>query len=117
MKTKKKCYRVTLDWQRNDVEQGTYSDKVWAKDVATAVKIIASEMADALRLTGKGRRERIDEWITSAGAFAVDDIAIDIKNDLYDLMAGEGGVMSTDTQRAYRVILDLLALHGVGEGS
>lgn len=113
MKTKKKLYCVTLDWDRGDNEQGDFCEKVWANDVDAAIKELATRMADLSEdLTRKERKVAIDNWIANAGPYAAEDVACSIKNDIHDLLAGPSGTLSKEAERAKRVIFDLLALYG-----
>lgn len=110
MKTKLKLYRVTLAWARNDAEQGDFCEMVWAKDDDAAVKELAGRMADSQDLTGRARKEAIDQWIADAG-YAADDVSLSIKHDVSALLAGPGGAPSKQAVHAQRVIEDLLALY------
>lgn len=112
MKTTKRLYRVTLNWENTD--EGDYCTKVWAKDHDAAVFATAVEMADEMKRTGKGRKEFIDALVANASAHSTDDVLCCVRNDLHDLLAGPNDTMSKEATHVYRVILDLLALRGLG---
>lgn len=115
MKTKLKLYRVTLDWD-SDPSEGTFTHKVWAKDAAAALKATANEMADAQSLAGKDRRDAIAIWSNVDINYAVEDIAIEVKDSVYALLIGPTNTgLSKEAEHARRVILDLLEIYGGGK--
>lgn len=109
MKTKKKLFKVTLDWNDDAEDFSTYTGTRWAKDQAAAIRSVAAEMANDLECDGKERREYIAG--RAAGA-VVDDVACSVKSDIHDLLAGPGGTLTVEAKRAKRVIFDLLAAYG-----
>ena len=112
MKTKLTLYRVTLDWDRNDAEQGDYCSNVWAVDQQAAIKAIAGEMSDGQLLKGKERRKAIAEWST-CGQGCAEDVLGMVRNHVRDLMGGpKNDGLSNMQMSAYGVIFDLLDLHG-----
>ncbi len=119
MKPKLKLYCVTIPWDANDHETGDYAAKFWATGTAAAVEMCATEMADSNteKMTRKERKALIEAYIDGSYSYAAEDVACSVKSDLHDLLAGPKNEMSKEANHVYRVILDLLALHGVGEGS
>lgn len=112
MKTKKKLYRVTLPWDGGD-DAGDYQDSVWAKDAETAIRYVASLMADSCAgvMTSKERKAFIKERIAEASGYAAEDVAEGVANDIGLLLAGPSGApLSKDAEAAKHTILHLLAV-------
>ena len=107
-----KLYRVTLDWQQGDPEQGDYCTTVWATDDDEAIRLVAEEMADQLKHDSDKAHEM---WVTDRiedGNGAIEDVAAGLLDTIKTLMAGPGGIMNTPTYQGYEQIVAILAQYG-----
>lgn len=113
MKTKKILFAVTLPWNDNDPEEGTYTEKVWASDRKAAIRMVAIEMADEQdcgEWPAKYRREKINIFVAGATSESVVDVKAQIISDLYDIMSGPKKHLTKEASHARATILDIISL-------
>lgn len=114
MKTPKRLFRVTLDWNSNDREEGDYCTTVWAKDADDAILATAILMTeDRTDDTRAERKAFINGLVDAAGPYAAVDVAAGLQDTLRELLAGPRNVMSKATGEAYTDIITLLVKQGV----
>lgn len=110
-----KLYRVTLDWQQNDPEQGDYCVNVWASDDDNAIRLVAEEMAaheDSGCETDDERAAFVAARIAEAGPYGAEEVARSILYTVRMLMAGPAANMSATAERDYERIAALLDNYG-----
>ncbi|RQZ37796.1 hypothetical protein DIE13_01765 [Burkholderia sp. Bp9016] len=93
-----KLYRVTLDWNPDDSEEGDYCTTVWASSHDDAIRAVAVEMADSgeREFDAPADRDRfIKHVIGGSGLYAAEDYAEIIDAGLRELLAGCQDVLAT----------------------
>lgn len=117
MSKKKKLtlFRVTLDWQQNDPEQGDYCTSVWAKDDDEAIRLVAEEMADHPDAGCDTKKERADfaaARIAEAGPYGTESVAAGLLRNIETLIAGPDRNMTKPGRQDYALIETILKKYG-----
>jgi len=115
-----RLFVVTLDWNPEDSSEGDYSDTIWAKDEAEAIRALAEEMSqhnDCSADSDEDRAKFVENAIEKASTYAASCVASDTSAHLRDLMAGPGRVMSETALQDLAAVKDVLAKYGVKVGA
>lgn len=84
-------FRVTLDWNPSNSDEGTYSSSAWATGYDTAIHAVAEEMSqhpDAAAETQAQKERFVQNTVRNAQSYAAECVASSTLTAVTELLSG-----------------------------